>query len=254
MIFSDEILMAFADGELDESSAQALEAAMVHDPALAQRVAQHRALRRRVFNAFAPILAQPAPPRLMPLRRATVVQLDAVRAKKYSPAPTLHGAPTRRHGWPWGSAGALAASVMVGLAVGHFGWPDGQGAGATVASASASGVLTAQGKLAAALSGQLASAGSAGAVQIGVSFVSKEGQYCRSFKMAESSLAGLACRSGATWQIPLMAQDGKPATQQYRTAASEMPAAVLDAIDQRIAGAGLDAKAEQQALTQGWQR
>jgi hypothetical protein len=40
----------------------------------------------------------------------------------------------------------------------------------------------------------------------------------------------------------------------YRTAASPLPPAVLQAMDARIAGAPLDAAAEQQALQRRWQR
>jgi hypothetical protein len=37
-------------------------------------------------------------------------------------------------------------------------------------------------------------------------------------------------------------------------AAADMPTQVLDAIDQRIAGQPLDAKAEQEAVQRKWQR
>jgi hypothetical protein len=41
---------------------------------------------------------------------------------------------------------------------------------------------------------------------------------------------------------------------EYRQAAADMPPQVLEAIDQRIAGQALDAKAEQEAVQRKWQR
>jgi hypothetical protein len=52
----------------------------------------------------------------------------------------------------------------------------------------------------------------------------------------------------------VLAQDRAGEQAGYRQAGSDMPAAVLDAIDQRIAGASLDAAAERAARAQGWQR
>jgi hypothetical protein len=115
------------------------------------------------------------------------------------------------------------------------------------------GALVAQGQLERALSQQLASAGTPGsAVQIGVSFVDQGGNFCRSFTLGTS--AGLACRDGGQWQVPLLAEGEAAAAGAYRQAGSAMPPAVLDAIDARIAGQALDAGAERAALQRGWAR
>ena len=89
-------------------------------------------------------------------------------------------------------------------------------------------------------------------VRLGVSFVAKDGNYCRSFMLPH--MAGLACRNGAEWRIPVMASSGPGAAGTYRQAGSEMPPAVLEAIDERIAGKALDANAERAASKQGWKR
>jgi hypothetical protein len=52
----------------------------------------------------------------------------------------------------------------------------------------------------------------------------------------------------------VLAQEEKAEQGGYRQAGSAMPAAVLDAIDQRIAGASLDAAAERAARAGSWQR
>jgi anti-sigma factor RsiW len=46
--FDDETLMAYADGELDAGLKAQIDAAIEQDPALAQRVEQHRTLRARI--------------------------------------------------------------------------------------------------------------------------------------------------------------------------------------------------------------
>jgi hypothetical protein len=249
--FSDEILMAYADGELDEVTRHAVEEAMNKDAALARRVAQHKAMRNDVFAAFTPVAEEAVPPRLaQPLRQATVVSLDSVRARREAEQQAARKA-TRGRRWSWPEWGALAAMLMVGVMAGHYGvgmLPVDQGE--TVASRE--GVLVAQGRLATALDQQLA--GSGGPVRIGTSFLAQDNSYCRSFTTAQE-MSGLACKQGGAWKVQLAVQSqGKSQQGEYRQAAAEMPTQVLDAIDQRIAGQPLDAKAEQEAVQRKWQR
>lgn len=263
MDYTDEMLMAFADGEMDQASCAAIEQAMREDPTLARKVAVHKALRSTVHGAFLPILDEALPARLVqPKQQAgpqagrsgTVVQLDAVRARKAARQP---GARRAAPDWSWPQWGALAATLIVGVVLGRFGFtgPEPKDQMASI-STGKDGALIAQGTLALALEQQLASAAPVGGkVKIGVSFVSREGGYCRSFTTSgQINLAGLACAHGAEWTIPVLAQAAPSAPNAYRTAATEMPSAVLDAIDQRIVGASLDAKAEQRALLKKWQR
>ena len=244
MRFTDETLMAFADGELDEPTRRAVELAIRNDPALAAKVAQHRALRADVFGAFAPTLDEPVPPRLKDaVTQGKVVQLDAVRAARRE-------AVAKRH-WSWPEWGAIAATLVVGVLAGSLGLKGVQGDAQLATVVGADGTLVAQGVLATALNQQLASAPPADPhIKLGVSFVAKDGGYCRSFMLGAA--AGLACRNGSEWKIPVIAEGAPGAAGAYRQAGSAMPPAVLDAIDQRIAGQALDAKAEQAAAQQGW--
>jgi hypothetical protein len=246
MRFSDETLMAYADGELPEPVRSQLERALGDDPALAARVAQHRALREDVFAAFAPIADEPVPAALLAAAMpGKVGDLDAARA-----ARAARGAVPRR--WSWPEWGAIAASLVVGVLAGSMviGGRDTQLAVAS----GADGVLVARGPLDEALSRQLASAGPAGStgVRIGATFAARDGALCRSF--TAGAAAGLACRSGDHWQLAVMAEADKGAPGDYRQAGSAMPAAVLDAIDARIAGATFDADAERTARQRGWGR
>ena len=251
MRFTDETLMAFADGELDAGTRHAVELAMRADPVLAAKVEQHILLRRDVFRAFARTLDEPVPHRLRLAATAPkVVHLDSVRMAR---KPVVVETP---HRWSWPEWGALAATLVVGVLAGTLGVFGVQGE-TTFAAAGSNGALTARGKLDTALTRQLASAApAAGAgVTIGVSFVAKDGQYCRTFAIGDA--AGLACRLDGQWHIPVLA-DGAggagSAAGAYRQAGSAMPSAVLDAMDARAIGPSLDATAEQAAARRGWSR
>lgn len=242
MNLSDDVLMAYADGELDAPLRAQVEEAMRSDPQVAAAVERHRALRADVFAAFAGVLDEPVPARLQPRESAPPVRIDVLAAAGARPLPAR---------WSWPQWGAMAASLAVGVLAGALGWR------ATHAGADASpfgrqgDALVAQGPLATALSQQLAAAPAAGdgGVRLGVSFRAVDGHYCRSFTLGAT--AGLACRTGEAWRIPVLAE-GEAQQGAYRQAGSALPAAVLDAIDQRIAGHALDAEAERAARAGGW--
>lgn len=263
MSFSDETLMAYADGELEPALAARVEEAMRADPRVEEAVRRHRALRADVFAAFAGVLDEPVPERLQPgaapvsasasasapvsapvsdAGGATVHSLEARRAARQAQA--VRPAPARPR---WG---ALAASLAVGVLAGALGWQAFDNAG-QAPFARRGGAMVAQGELADALSHRLAAEpAQADAVRLGVSFRDREGAYCRSFMLGTTG--GFACRQGGEWRIPVMAQAEQEQAGAYRQAGSAMPAAVLDAIDQRIAGGTLDAPAERAARDRGW--
>lgn len=257
MHFSDETLMAYADGELDPATGAQVEAAMAGDAAMAGRVARHRAMRDDIYASFAPVLDEAVPQRLR----------DALRpahAAPASPAPAYAPGPAANHSrWSLPVWGALAASLVVGVLIGKMAMPPFAAAGGkSAAVATVDGRLAAGGALARALSQQLASAPRQGqAVSIGITFRAADGQFCRSFTLRDgppqsAPLAGLACRApagGDRWLIPVLveAPPDAAAPAGYRMAASAAPA-VLQAIDERIAGQPLDAAAERQALQRDW--
>jgi hypothetical protein len=196
-----------------------------------------------VFAAFAGVLDEPVPARLMPESAGAAghVRVDLLAQAGAKPLPAR---------WNWPQWGAIAASLAAGVLAGAFGWQQLKG-GEAAPFGRQGDALVARGELAEALSQRLA-ADAAGPVSLGVSFEAKGGAYCRSFKLGTT--AGLACREGGEWRIPVLAQDRQAEQGAYRQAGSGMPAAVLDAIDERIGGASLDAAAERAARARGWQR
>ena len=222
----DERLVAYADGELSGDELAQFEAELAADPGLAEAVEKHRALARRLSEAYAPVLDEPVPNRLT----------SAVRQQ-----------PATRRGPPqWA---ALAACLVVGVAAGvvltRYAGPQ---AGPITAR---DGGLVATGRLETALTSQLAS--QSGPIKLGLTFRTAAGRYCRTFQSSADRLAGLACREPGGWTLQATARMAPEQAQgEYRTAGSDTPGAVLAAVDGLIAGDPLDAGAERAARDSGW--
>jgi hypothetical protein len=246
MTFSDETVMAYVDGELDDATRAALEVAMTTDTDLAERVAHERRLLARLHSEFDPVLREPIPERLLAAANATAAKARTgnIIGLKRIPA----------RDWSWPQWSAIAASLILGVLIapllrhepseGPLGIRDGK--------------VLASGALARALSEQLASNQVANApVQIGVSFLSRNGDYCRTFMLREkSTVAGLACRVGRGWRLEAMAamDHATSGSGEYQPAASSLPPAIEQSVDELIAGDPLDAKAEAAARGNGWHR
>ena len=245
MNYDDEILMAYADGELDDALRDEITAAIDKDPALAQRVERHRALRAEVAVAYATVLEQPVPERLLAAANGPA----APRLAGDSPRAGVLQFPSRAESRSWGAREwmALAASLVLGMLLS---WQFLSPSERTMVVAS-EGALVARGALARALDSQLASTQRAeDPVQIGLTFRSQDGSYCRSFTLARAATAGLACRASGQWQIPVTAS-AAASGGGVRQAASPPPA-VLSAIESRIDGDALDAAGEENARLGGW--
>ena len=225
MTIEPEMLMAYADGELDPLNAKRVERAIAGDPALAREVERHRALRQRISDSFAPIADEQVPDRLAALLKSNVVDLPAAKTR-----PIL-----RR----WREAAALAACLVLGLLVG-MGMPHGP------VSAGAGG-LYASGSLAAALDHQ--AGGADGAVKVAVSFRDKQGSYCRVF--SSSAADGIACRDASGWALRRTQQGSPTQHGDYAQAGSPDPDLMAAAQDM-MAGEPLDAKAEAAARGASW--
>jgi len=245
MIFSDETVMAYADGELDASMRAALELAMAGDPLLAQRVARQRALRARLRAAFDPVLDEPPAPRLLQNLR------EAAPQPRSATVVPLARRVVGRRSWPqWA---AIAASLIGGALLGPLlirtpGAPE---------VLVRNGQLQAGGALARALTDQLASSQAGAPVQIGVSFRAHNGDFCRSFVLHQpGALAGVACRGERSWRLEVLAPSpaGPGALSGYQPAASELPASVVRTLEELRAGEPLDAPSEAAARARGWHR
>jgi hypothetical protein len=246
--YDDETLMAFADGELDQSLRAQIAAAIERDPTLARRVAQHRTLRAEVAGAFSTVLDRPVPDDLMAIARGAAATTDVNRASPRGKVLRFPVPAGRAPAMPWRARewAAMAASVVLGVVIT---WklfvPD------PALIAPQGGSLVARGALAAALDQQLASKQSGSEpVLIGLTFRTAAGNYCRSFALARAASAGLACRARNEWEI--LATAPTPAADAGMRQAASPPPAVMRAIESRISGEPLDAAGEQNAQRAGW--
>ena len=247
MIISNETLMAFADGELDAAERASVEAAVAADPVLAARVEAHRALRTRVGAAYEGVLDEPPPDHLLnmitnaaPPRIAEMVDLSHLRPSR---------TPGRWAGWAqWA---AMAACFVLGFLVAA---PLQLGSSDLVRARGLS--LIAHGRLAHALTDRLASdpQNAQAPVRIGVSYLSRSGDYCRTFSAAgRGALSGVACRDDGRWRVvTAVFSKAQPGAEPYRTAGWQQPQAVTDSVEADIVGAPLDAQAEAAARAAGW--
>jgi hypothetical protein len=229
----DEMLMAFADGELNAIDRARVEKAVAEDPGLRARLAAQQALRARLSAFYGPTAEEEVPDRFRAMLETKVVDLSAARARSARPM--------------WQTFSALAATLVLGLAIGRaMPWPGGGGPVGFD-----HGAIVAQGDLARALDTQLASAPAPGeATRIGLSFAAADGRLCRTFE--GQALSGLACRGERDWQLLVTAPGAGAARTDYRQAASN--SLVLQAAQELMAGEALDGAGERQARDAGWRR
>lgn len=225
----EAMLIAWVDGELDEVTRRRVERAVAEDPALAERLEMHRRLRDRLSGHYAPIEAEPVPPAMRALLEESAKVVPLVR-------------PAMPRWRQWGISGAIAASLVLGLGIGHF--SGGRGGPVAVRN----GAMVAQGELASALDTQLASAQEGAPIRIGLSFQRKGGGWCRSFE--GDAVSGVACREGEGWQVQQLVPGAGQGTA-YRQASSG-DARVMATIDALMAGAPVDAVQEKAAKQRGW--
>jgi hypothetical protein len=250
MTVSDETLMAYADGEVDAATRAIIEAAMRDDPEVARRIARHRALRKAMRGAFSAVIDEPVPQRL----------IDAARGAPVSDVADLAGArdaavrKAPRRGLSGWQPAAMAASLLVGVALGYLGWHG--SSSNTLVNTGPSGVLVAGAGLAEALSSQLSADRSPGLVATtGLSFRAKSGDYCRTFSLTGTNASsGLACREGSSWKIRVLAQSPQTTANSaaFRPAASADSPVVRAAVEESIDGEPLDRAGEIAARREKW--
>ncbi len=221
-------IIAWVDGELGEAEELRIAQAVAADPDLAALADRHRHMKARFAAAFGPIAHGPAA--TAPVS-SPVISLAAARAErdaKAAKSPRL---------W-WGVSSAIAASLLVGVFVGH-GFGDGSGV------ADKPNALALAGPIAKALNGQLS--GDGGVVRVVLSFKDRDGHYCRSF--VATNLSGIACRDTKDWQLRY-ASPGAAQRGDYRMAGGD--AAQVEVVAAMIAGEPLDSGEEEAARKAGW--
>lgn len=257
---SDEVLMAYVDGELDEDRGEEIAAALANDAALRTRAELFRSTRLPVQAAFDDVLAQPVPPRLLALVRGGPVVAAETRSQREA---SLRHSVSARQGFSGRHAlMRVAASVALLLLAGAAGWLLHAGTSRQAASRDFSMQVAArlQQLLEAMPSGaQLVVSDERtpdDAIRATSSFVGTDGRFCRQYELAlgREAFAGVACRTARGWFIEHQARQVQAtATQKGLGTASERPGGALDrAIEAMIEGGLLDADEEYLLLQSGW--
>lgn len=234
--FSDETLMAYADGALDAETARAVAAAEAQDAAVARRIALFRDTGALLAQAGAARATAPVPDALMARLRETLE----------SAAPVVSLAPKRpRPGWvPMAAAASLALAVGLAAGLALRSGPGAETAAPTLAALEASGVADALSRLEAGASVTVA----AGDLSVIASFRTQDGAFCREFELAsaDATTVGVACAQGPAWALRFAVATGAPDEESY------VPAGALEALDAWLAGIGagapLGGQAERDAL------
>jgi hypothetical protein len=274
-MLSDEVLMAYADGELLEPEAIAVRERARHDPAIAGRIAMFKASRKVLSAVFDPVLDAPVPQRLIDAVQALgrengAVRSDTPRRQTGSGVVWLRGWRQRAMaslpdvaawlgGWRQLAVAASVAcfvGIVGGWLLGTSGWwqDDSTSLAAQVASLPEP-VLDALDRLP---SGQRATArfdGLGVAELLPIASYENGGSVCREFEISRPStegpqaVRGVVCRSDGRWLLKALADltTSKAQGDVYRPASGGEDLAPVLGL-----GRSLSQQEERQFLANGW--
>lgn len=243
---TDEELIAFLHGELGEEACAAVEAAMAADRSLAGRAERLAEQDEQIRQAFAPILDADVPERLSAIVAsgpigADVIDLAAVRSKR------------RGAGWGLPQLGAIAASLVLGLFIGHSLLYNSESAPDDALLIAADEGLRmnpgVQTVLSQSPSGRAVKVGGLGDVDVAITFAANDGRLCRQFALKAASRTddAVACRDGKEWRLEVLGHRPE-SIGEMRTAGGDAAPAVVSAVDELISGESLVGEAEARAL------
>ncbi len=246
--FPDEILMRFADGELDPETSAKIEQAMETDDALVARVALFIETRAEAQAALKPLLEEPVPDQLV----ATVERMIEEKRARTSAPPVANVVPLRRSGpgavrrWPLPIAASVAA--VLGALGGYW---------LALPGAPGQNTLHVAGINSPALGQVLATVASGKETQLANSsqrfraiatFRDSAGTLCREFEVDSpdrSTVISVACHSGGAWEVSFAVVAPGDNSGYAPASSTDALDAYLSAID---AEAPMEAGAEVQAL------
>lgn len=237
---SDEMLMAFADGELAPAEQEEIEAALTEDEALAERLAVFMDTRHQLSATMKPLIDEPVPAALQASLAAAIATARQTQGAKPHMTETVvplrpraSSTPAARSTGsvitsPWGMA--LAAS-FVGVVVGLGGFLLGQSTGVAPDGAN----LALNEALETLPSGGDRALSDAESLHMIASFRDAEGHLCREYerKAPDAVTTAVACHGPAGWQTRFALTN--PVAEGY------VPASTTDTLDAFLSGIGAGA-------------
>ena len=249
---TEEMLMAYADGELSPSERRRVEAYLEANPAAARRVADFVRSGRALARMFDAPMHEPVPERLLATVRST-----APRAGR--PANVRSFADRLRDlvqavSTPWPALAAVSCGLLV---AGALGWSLGSTATAPTGTIFASAELRAV--LERAPMGVTQKAGTVSVTPV-LTFMSKEGAICRQYDRVPAAgehVSGVVCRQAdGQWRIELEAP-AAPAggsSNGYKVAGRVTAPAVEAAVNRLVRGDVLGPDEETKLIGSGWRQ
>lgn len=267
---SDEMLMAYVDGELDAVTRRGVEGHLAINPEARRRLDVFKATGPDMARMFDAMAKRPVPAHLIEtIETAPLTVRTAANSRVPAAQLSLMGRLARslRAEWPLGSM-ALAFSTLLVIgasAAWYFGSNASDSSGADVLARLEDGRLAAGSELGRALeatpSGTVFEVATRdGAVSISPvwSFKTKSGGFCRQYETSTSwggHSAGVGCRqSDGQWQIEAHTQVAakNSAPGDIKPAAGAGIPDVDHAVDRLIAGETFVGAAEARLIKNGW--
>ncbi len=246
MAITDEMLMAYADGELSAAEASEVERALAQDEALAAKVALFADSRMAVRRAYA---APPAVPADLEVRVRAMAATDAALRQVRTTTSNVIDLAARRRVVPlWQLPAAAAVALAIGLGSAWFAGQGGNGGagGLQVAGLSDPAIVDALGTVP---SGERMALGGGADFAAIATFRDGEGTLCREFehdRAGGATVVAVACRAAAAWDVRFAIAATAADTAGYA------PASSLETLDAYLsatgAGAPLSATDEAAAL------
>lgn len=219
--FDDETLMAYADGEVDEATAVAIEAAMDADAAVAERVALFFHSRQGLSATMKPLIDEPVPETLLAkvqdaVAAASVREAQTAVSGRVVPFPSgaARSVPAWRSHWAMPVAASILAVVtgVGGFVAGRVSVPDsGSGSAEEIAR-----ILSKE------VSGRdIALPAAGGTLRLVSSFKDAAGELCREYELRTQagSSATIACHADGRWGTRLTL--ASPLLDGYSPASAE---------------------------------
>lgn len=249
MSITDEMLMAYTDGELPSDEARLVEQAITEDSGLAERAAVFANARKAVKDGLAVRLDDPVPPALVNQIR----DMGAAHQAAQGPSGnviSLFGRQIVTSGSPaiWQLPIAASIALVVGATLGWFAGQGGENtpAGLQVTALGDPEITRA---LTAIPSGESLETASGNRISAIASFMNSDGQLCREFEYdqaAVTTVVAVACHENKGWDLRFAVAAAASSASGYA------PASSLETLDAYLiasqAGAPLSIEAEAEAL------
>ncbi len=230
----DDLLMAYADGELPEEEAARIERLLARDAAARERVRLYRESAALARAAFASTLAEPVPAAL----EARVRRLARERATdRVVPFPESRPAAGRWNLRRMALPLAASLALVIGFVAGSRMAPeDGEAVLARALETTPSGVV------------------GPGEVLPVVTLRRADGSWCRRFEQPRGArmVTGTACRQpDGGWRVVALLEPLPPGSDAYRPAGA--PADPLASLEEGMGLRAVDEATEAGLIASGWQ-